>query len=141
VPVRGTAAPTKSPVVESPLKVDMAFAASWVIPSDGSGAKRMVQLELTNSGPRTCDDVVIELRVPNGLSLFEPGGTKKRGHATIERRMVNPGVTIDLGYVAEDYGYDFKITLGGPRDVVQWSVTARDTPPSSGEIDVKGLRD
>lgn len=136
VQVRGAAAAPAA--AASPLRVETPFgiAITWRIGPHGD-SDPIVSLQLRNKGDHTCDDVVVELRMPAGVAFFEKG-TKPASHGVVRLRLgdVHPGSVVDLGHAARHFDIGAMYGSSHTKDSVEWIVTARDTPKAAGAIEV-----
>jgi len=117
----------------------------------GTDPYPMESLSATNlRTDKTLDDVTVELRLPARIAFVRSGemiGEDKPvfGRVTLSiARPLHPGTSVSIGHVREYF--DFSNFMAGVygatvnRDAVEWTVSARDEPAVSGEINIASLR-
>jgi hypothetical protein len=110
----------------------------------------VMDLHLRNSRiDKTFDDVLIRLRLPAHIAFVSktsiPGPKHHVGEVMLTYpHPAHPKTSFDLGYLRR-YVEPGKFTsgwFGATRNIneIEWSVSARNTPPTSGTIDISRLR-
>ena len=129
------------------LSAGSAFA---LIDLESGGSRNIRDLHVINKlSDKTFDDVVIELRLPAGIAFAKAvpsaGEKPEFGHVTLRlSRPIHPGASLEIGYVKKHFDFENPVARmfgsTASNEALEWNITGRDTPATSGTVDVSWLQ-
>jgi hypothetical protein len=130
------------------LKIDSFVALEGILENETGRWFDIVSITLSNSRvDKTFDDVFVELKLPPGIAFVNEIMREKPlfGHVTFPLSApVHPGASIRIGYVKKhvDLENPMSAFFGATKsnDALEWKITARDEPATSGTVNVSRLQ-